>query len=135
MVSYPQQKFTYALVGAYRGADAKDGSPMKIFPIAVPIKAKDQETVAQALQRMITYIEALHTKEFAEGKRVMRVLSDRGGEFENGAVDRLLLDNGIQHDFTSGHSPQSTGAAEVSVRILKGVLRRLLLSANMKASY
>eukprot|EP00971_Amphidinium_carterae_P040642 797542-Amphidinium_carterae.1 len=41
----------------------------------------------------------------------------------------------VHQDFTSGYSPQSSGAAEVNVRIIKQVLRRLLETANFSVPW
>eukprot|EP00971_Amphidinium_carterae_P205838 4085083-Amphidinium_carterae.1 len=43
-------------------------------------------------------------------------------------VTDVMNDLAIQQNFTSSYSPQSSGAAEVNVRILKQVIRQLLES-------
>eukprot|EP00971_Amphidinium_carterae_P250782 4978155-Amphidinium_carterae.1 len=44
----------------------------------------------------------------------------------------VLNDLMVFQTFTSGYSPQSSGAAEVNVRIIKQVMRRLLETASLK---
>eukprot|EP00971_Amphidinium_carterae_P010043 198016-Amphidinium_carterae.2 len=68
---------------------------------------------------------------YKEGKRIFVVFSDRGSEFMNRHMTDNLNNLAIHQDFTSGYSPQSSGAAEVNVRIIKQVIRRLLETANL----
>eukprot|EP00971_Amphidinium_carterae_P071967 1423197-Amphidinium_carterae.2 len=52
-------------------------------------------------------------------------------EFMNRHMTDTLNNLAIHQNFTSGYSPQSSGAAEVNVRIIKQVIRRLLETANL----
>ena len=128
-------KYRYILVGAYRGTSADGGGPTKLLPLAIPLVHKNAESTLKAVKRMVAFVESLNTVIFAAGRRVLRIHSDRGGEFENemlkGYCDAAL----ITQTFSSGHSPQSAGAAEVNVRILKQILRRLLIHAHLKPSW
>eukprot|EP00971_Amphidinium_carterae_P229771 4559325-Amphidinium_carterae.1 len=63
---------------------------------------------------------------YAKGKRVSTILPDKGSEFENKEVFDVLADLAVYQTFTSGYSPQSSGATDVNVRIEKQVMRRLL---------
>eukprot|EP00971_Amphidinium_carterae_P279833 5554892-Amphidinium_carterae.1 len=60
---------------------------------------------------------------------------DKGSEFENRHVTNVLNDLAIQQNFTSGYSPQSSGAAEVNVGIVKQVIRRLLEAASFQVPW
>eukprot|EP00971_Amphidinium_carterae_P154883 3071205-Amphidinium_carterae.2 len=117
-VSYPK-KFRYALVGAFRDT----GAPAPLFPVSVPLRSNEAKNVAEAIRTSILFIESVHTGMYAEGKRIHAILSDKGSEFENKDVVDMLADLAVFQSFTSGYSPQSSGAAEVNVRIVKQVMR------------
>eukprot|EP00971_Amphidinium_carterae_P331599 6465274-Amphidinium_carterae.1 len=66
-----------------------------------------------------------------ESKCVLRVHSDRAGEFLTEAVCRVLSDKGVFHTVTSAKSPSSNGRAESAIRVLKSVIRRLLVASKL----
>eukprot|EP00971_Amphidinium_carterae_P092999 1841116-Amphidinium_carterae.1 len=109
--NYPK-KFKYALVGAYRGKLAETGLPSPLLPLAIPIKSKEGKEVAEAVRKAILMIESLHTGLYEEGKISFVVFSDRGSEFMNRHMTDNLNNLAIHQDFTSGYSPQSSGAAK-----------------------
>eukprot|EP00971_Amphidinium_carterae_P115490 2287227-Amphidinium_carterae.1 len=80
--SYPR-KFTYALVGAFRGRLSDTGAPAPLFPVSIPLKSKEGKNVAEAIRTSILFIESVHTGMYAEGKRVHSILSVKGSKFEN----------------------------------------------------
>eukprot|EP00971_Amphidinium_carterae_P019992 394072-Amphidinium_carterae.2 len=130
-MSYPK-KFKYALVGAFRGKLADNGLPAPLFPLSVPLKSKEGHIVAAKIKKAILFVESVHTSMYVEGKRVFTALSDKGGEFENKKVQDVLNDLMVFQTLSSGCSPQSSGAAEANVRIIKQVMRRLLENASLK---
>eukprot|EP00971_Amphidinium_carterae_P033841 666490-Amphidinium_carterae.3 len=127
--SYPK-KFQYALIGAYRGKVAETGLPSPLP--SVPLKTKEGPEVADAIRK---FIESLHTGMYEEGKRIFVVFSDSWSEFKNPHVTDILNDLAIHQDFTSGYSPQSSVAAEVNVRTIKQVIRRLLEAASLQVPW
>lgn len=57
--------------------------------------------------------------------------SDGGGEYCNLELKRYLDGEGIRHEFTTPHSPQSNGRAERKNRTLLDTARTLLTSSNL----
>eukprot|EP00971_Amphidinium_carterae_P267496 5306293-Amphidinium_carterae.1 len=93
--------------------------PSPLLPLSIPLKSKEGKEVAEAVRKAVLMIESLHTGIYEEGKRIFVVFSDRGSEFMNRHMTDALNNLAVHQDFTSGYSPQSSGAAEVNVRIIK----------------
>ena len=95
--------------------------PLKTETIyfCVPVNGKKAIYTLPALQQMITEIRAL-------GYPVVRVHSDRGGEFRGNLVKRWLAGQGIMRTTSTGSEPAENGVAEAGVRYLKRRARTLL---------
>eukprot|EP00971_Amphidinium_carterae_P319680 6353578-Amphidinium_carterae.1 len=104
---------------------AETGLPSSFLPLYVPLKSKEGPVVVEAIRRAILFVESVHTALYEEGKRIFVVFSDNGSEFNNRHVTDVLHDMAVHQNFTSGYSPQSSGAAEVNVRII--ILRRTVV--------
>eukprot|EP00971_Amphidinium_carterae_P350564 6491621-Amphidinium_carterae.1 len=64
------------------------------------------------------------------GSCVLRLHTDKAREFMSKEVADVLRDNHIFQTTTSAHSPASNGRAEVAIRVVKSVIRRLLLASK-----
>jgi transposase InsO family protein len=84
------------------------------YIITRPIPNKQSDTVAKALINI-----------FADYGLPDIIGSDNGREFRNGLMHTLTNTLGIQHRFSTPYYPQSNGAAERSVQMVKNTLRKL----------
>ncbi|KAM0792122.1 hypothetical protein ACM66B_004825 [Microbotryomycetes sp. NB124-2] len=65
------------------------------------------------------------------GHTIVKFRTDHRGKFTSAAFEKYLLDNGIQHQFSTPYTPQQNGRAErLNETILAGV-RCMLLEAGM----
>lgn len=64
-------------------------------------------------------------------KKVKRLRSDRGGEYNTTLLRDFCEQNGIIHEFTAPYSPQQNGIAERKNRTLKEMLNAMLLSSGL----
>ncbi|KAL1914282.1 uncharacterized protein VTP21DRAFT_9063 [Calcarisporiella thermophila] len=60
------------------------------------------------------------------GTEIKAFRSDRGTEFVNNAVAKVLQERGIQHQTTTSYTPESNGAAERANRSILEIVRTLL---------
>ena len=67
--------------------------------------------------------------------KVIRVHSDRGGEFVGGLVLDWLSSQLIWATTTEGHDPAANGAAEAAVNLVKRGARALLLSSGLSTRW
>ena len=72
----------------------------------------------------------MHLQLRAAGYNVVRLHSDRGGEFR-GRLDDWCLARGVIRSKTGGVDPQANGRAERSVQEVKARIQRILLGAGM----
>ncbi|CAE7314587.1 GIP [Symbiodinium sp. CCMP2456] len=95
--------------------------PLKTETIyfCAPVNGKKAVYTLPALQQMVTEIKSL-------GYPVVRVHSDRGGEFRGNLVKRWLAGQGILRTTSTGSEPAENGVAEAGVRYLKRRARTLL---------
>eukprot|EP00971_Amphidinium_carterae_P045136 888201-Amphidinium_carterae.1 len=84
---------------------------------------------------LISEVESLLANEAVPKGQRWDVRRPMGTEFENRHVTDVLNDMAVHQNFTSGYSPQSSGAAEVNVRIIKQVMRRLLEAASFQVPW
>ena len=61
-------------------------------------------------------------------KKIKRLRTDRGGEYESNPFNSFCEDHGIIHETTPPYSPESNGVAERKNRILKEIMNVLLIS-------
>jgi transposase InsO family protein len=84
------------------------------YIITRPLPNKQSDTVAKALINI-----------FADYGLPNIIGSDNGREFRNGLMYTLTNTLGIQHRFSTPYYPQSNGAAERSVQMVKNTLRKI----------
>lgn len=85
-------------------------------------------TKDQAAQRLV---EIITKWERATGRKVMRLRTDRGGEFMSEELQLPLRSMGIVHEPTPAHSPESNGLAERTNRTLVERARSMLQAAHL----
>ena len=84
--------------------------------IAVPIKSKSSQTIANALKRQV----------FPNLVRVPeRILSDNGTEFRGQETEQVLQSYNIDHIYASPYCPQSNGAIERINQTILALLKAL----------
>jgi transposase InsO family protein len=84
------------------------------FVLLRPLRTKETEEVARTLFAIFG--------DFGVPK-IMQ--SDNGGEFISGIVDAMVTVCGVDHRRISAYHPQANGLAEVNVKRVKAVLRKL----------
>ncbi|GKC66374.1 ribonuclease H-like domain-containing protein [Tanacetum coccineum] len=62
-------------------------------------------------------------------------LCDHGGEFDNRALHKLFVENGIQFWFSCAHTSQQNGKSERMIRTLNNLIRTLLFQANLPPTF
>ena len=87
--------------------------------------------MATGIEMAIDRIETWNSPKFQNGRRVLRVHSDRGTEFVNRTLASALRSRNILHTTTRGYTPQANGTAEAAVKQCKRVIRRLLTHAGL----
>ena len=98
------------------------------FMMAEPIKSKHKSEVLAATQRMLVRLQH-------HGYPVLRVHSDRGGEFVNKSFRTFCEARQIYRTTGDPGSPQSNGRSEATVGVFKQGVRALLKQANLDSSY
>ena len=86
------------------------------------LKSKDE-----ALEKFILYKNEVENQ---LNRRIKRLRSDRGGEYETPIGD-YCAKYGIVHEVTAPYSPQSNGVAERKNRTLKEMMNAMLLSSGL----
>jgi transposase InsO family protein len=66
-----------------------------------------------------------------KNKRVKRLRTDRGGEYESNSFKEFCEQNGIIHEVTLPYSPESNGVAERKNRTLKEIMNDMLISFGL----
>ncbi|KAL1918566.1 uncharacterized protein VTP21DRAFT_3226 [Calcarisporiella thermophila] len=87
-----------------------------IWSIPVASKAQVQDVLKDFIARA----------EKEAGTEIKAFRSDRGTEFVNNAVAKMLQERGIQHQTTTSYTPESNGAAERANRSILEIVRTLL---------
>ena len=116
------------------GVWAKPGKTL-LLPWIRLTATKNQLEVAEAIDSIITEIEAMPTDGVPYGKRVLRVQTDRGKEWLNHTLEESLKGKGVHHTTTQGYDPKANGTAERFVGIVKTVARRMLRAASLPDDY
>eukprot|EP00971_Amphidinium_carterae_P246417 4894178-Amphidinium_carterae.1 len=100
------------------------------MPFNSPIKSKHSEFVANLIAEVVLWLRnSTHTGHL-EGSRIVRMMSDGGGEFVSDIIKNKMLELGVTQTYSPPHQPQSNGLAERMVGLMKTTARRLILSAN-----
>ncbi|UYV83393.1 hypothetical protein LAZ67_23000861 [Cordylochernes scorpioides] len=102
-----------------------DDFSRKIFPIFLKSKL---ETFAK-LKEFIELIENI------KGTKIKRIRSDNGGEFKNRQLSSYLIENGIEHQFTTFYSPSRNGIVERANRSLIEGTRALLIESQLPPKF
>ncbi|KAJ9684091.1 hypothetical protein PVL29_016537 [Vitis rotundifolia] len=63
-------------------------------------------------------------------KKIKRLRTDRGGEYESNPFNSFCEDHGIIHETTPPYSPESNGVAERKNRTLKDMMNAMLVSSG-----
>ena len=106
---------------------AKDGVRTRTLCLGVPVRSKKGREVFGAVQTIINRLEAF-------GFPVHRYHANRAQELKSRALVGWLRDRGIHGTWTPGDTPAGN-KAEIAVQHLKGLARKLLLSAHLEPSY
>ena len=79
---------------------------------------------------METFIQYKNEVENQLGKRIKKLRSDRGGEYEL-PFSEFCKEHGIIHHATAPYSPQQNGIAERKNRTLKEMMNAMLISSGL----
>jgi hypothetical protein len=79
-------------------------------------KSQTQETLKRFLRRA--------QNEF--GLRIKKIRSDNGTDFKNSQIEGFLEEEGIEHEFSSPHTPQQNSVVESKNRTLLDMARTML---------
>ena len=97
---------------------------INVFRLCIAIKTKTAKEALKAMNQM-------HLQLRAAGYNVVRLHSDRGGEFR-GHLDDWCLARGVIRSKTGGVDPHANGRAERWVQEVKARIQRVLLGAGME---
>ena len=98
------------------------------FMVAEPLKSKHKSEVLAATQRIMVRLQH-------QGYPVVRIHTDRGGEFVNQAFRTFCEARQIYRTTGDPGSPQTNGRSEATVGVFKKGVRALLKQANLDSSY
>ncbi|KAK4385753.1 Retrovirus-related Pol polyprotein from transposon TNT 1-94 [Sesamum angolense] len=82
----------------------------------------------EALDKFILFKNEIETQ---TGKKLKRLRSDRGGEYESSKFNEYCQTFGIIHEETPPYSPSSNGVAERKNRTFKDMINSLLLTSGL----
>ena len=82
-----------------------------------------------------TFIKYKNEVENQLSKKIKRLRTDRGGEFESNPFNSFCEDHGIIHETTPPHSPKSNGVAEKTNRTLKEIMNVMLVSSGAPLNF
>ncbi|KAL0378969.1 UNVERIFIED_CONTAM: Retrovirus-related Pol polyprotein from transposon TNT 1-94 [Sesamum radiatum] len=82
----------------------------------------------EALDKFILFKNEVETQTV---KKLKRLRSDRGGEYESSKFNKYYQTFGIIHEETSPYSPSSNGVAERKNRTFKDTINSLLLTSGL----
>ena len=83
-------------------------------------------TKDKALEMFIKYKSEIENQ---KNKRIKRLRTDRGGEYEYNPFKEFCEQNGIIHEVTPPYSPESNGIAKRKNRTLKEMMNAMLVSS------
>eukprot|EP00971_Amphidinium_carterae_P056662 1120089-Amphidinium_carterae.1 len=76
-----------------------------VMPFISPLRNKSSEIVAQHMVEVILWLRNLPKTLHLVGARVVRVISDGGGEFTSDVIKQKLLALGVTQSFSPPHQP------------------------------
>eukprot|EP00971_Amphidinium_carterae_P063377 1254242-Amphidinium_carterae.1 len=94
-----------------------------VMPFSLPLRNKSSKIVAQHMVEVILWLRNLPKTLHLVEARVIRVISDEGGEFTSDVIKQKLLAIGVTQSFSPSHQPQSNGLAERMVGLMKTTRR------------
>ena len=97
---------------------------INVFRFCIPLEKKKAPAVLQAINELYIQLRV-------HGYNVVRLHSDRGGEFRGKAMDQWCRTRDILRTKTPGMSPQSNGRVERSVQEVKARVQRALRGADL----
>ena len=106
---------------------AENGVHTRTLCLGVPVRSKKGREAFGAVQAIIKRLQPF-------GFPVHRYHADRAQELKSRALVGWLRDRGIHGTWTPGDTPAGN-KAEIAVQLLKGLARKLLLSARLEPSY
>ena len=78
------------------------------------------------------YIEALCTRlQNEKSRKIDRIQSDHGKEFENSHMESFCIRSGISHEFPAPITPQQNGVVERKNRVIQEMARAMLHNMDM----
>ena len=106
-----------------------DGISMRRLVFVETLPRRTKEEVSAALSRTLTKLPQWHFP-------VLRLHTDRGGEWMNRMVRDVADSHDLVHTCTEGHDPSSNGRAESAVGLTKAAIRsRLSTPPGFGSSY
>ena len=101
---------------------------INVYRLCIPMETKGSAEVLQAINSMFIQLRV-------SGYSVVRLHTDKGGEYRGNPLQRWCDARSIHKTTTAGVSSQSNGRAERSIQEVKSRIQRLLLSAEMEAEH
>ena len=117
--------------------DHRDGLPggeprlepeINVFRMCIAVENKSAKTLVRA-------INAMHIQLRVCGYNVVRLHTDRGGEFRGDPLEKWCMARSIQRTKTAGVSSQANGRAERPIQEVKARIQRVLKGAEMSSEY
>ena len=97
---------------------------INVFRLCIAMTSKGSKEVLQTINQMYLQLRI-------SGYTVLRVHTDRGGEFRGKLLENWCAVRSIVRSRTAGGSSQSNGRAERSIQEIKARMQRALLQAEM----
>ena len=97
---------------------------INVFRLCIAMSSKGSKEVLQTINQMYLQLRI-------SGYTVLRVHTDRGGEFRGKLLENWCAVRSIVRSRTAGGSSQSNGRAERSIQEIKARMQRVLLHAEM----
>jgi transposase InsO family protein len=89
------------------------------------LPTKDADTVVNKFEEFVNWAER------ATGKKVLRLRSDHGSEYENGQMKAFCTNKGIAQEFANVYSPSQNGTAERINRSLLEIMRAIMFQSRL----
>ncbi|CAJ1396873.1 unnamed protein product [Effrenium voratum] len=106
----------------------KEPHPLKTLYMTVPLKSKDKREVLAAIQEV--YIRLRR-----EGHLVLRLHSDKGGEFMSKELASWCRLRDIRKSTRTPDQMQENGRAEAAVGVVKSMVRRVLIASRWESKW
>ena len=101
-----------------------------VLPFVVPTLSREAGEVVEAMREVIGWMDSCGSEVFEGTPKITRFHTDRAREFEAGPVEELARQHGISMTETGGHNSEGNGQAEVQIRTVRSMVRRVLLSSG-----